>query len=449
MSGHANYILLAGESSWRLGVVRDGEVETHSIDLSEANDIAQTAQTIRQMLDREGYNGEAILLALPTSWCLCALINTQDTPRRDRQRTLTYRLEERLPLAAEQMVADFHDIDDQSALGVCAILDRVQPWIEALEACGVAIHVVCPEAWLAVQDLIQSHPPCDGLALYAENHVDLFFLEDGKPVQWLRSACDADELRWHLQTRQIASGQGLKLLVVGSYQAYMNTLYGMEGLETEVIENADLAECACRAADRLLNGQAEPMINLRREQLAVTDPHRHIRKPLNAALVAALILLVGAIVFFNLRAVHYQGLAESNKQKQIEVFRQTLPKMRLTHLSPLGRMQSEFNRLRGVRGDSDAVPEQPSALVTLQQVLRGLPRKLRYRILEMRIEPERLLIEGQARSHSDTDTIATALRGPLPLKIEPPQTQRLKEEGVGFIITAAPKESQTDAGGTR
>ncbi len=448
MSGHANYILFAGESSWRIGVVQGSRVSIHCIDLTDEIDVTQTAQSIRQALDQKEYRGEAILLAVPTAWCLSARVPTQDTPRKDRHRTLTYRLEEQLPLPAEQIVADFHDIDNLSALGVCTILERVQPWIEALEARGVAIHLVCPEAWLTMQDLLKNDPQCDGLVLKDANYFDLFYLENEKPIQWLRSACDTNELRWHLQTRQIESGQSLRLLVCGSFQAHVDALRAIEGLEIEVVENTDRSESACRSADRILSGHAEPMINFRREQLAVIDPLRHIRKPLRAAMVAGLVLLVGAIVFFNLRVVHYQQLAESNENEQTQVFRQALPKVRLAHLSPRSRMKSEFNRLQGIRGDSDAVPEQPSALITLQQVLRGLPQKLRYRILEMRIEPERLLLEGQARSHSDTDTIATALRNQLPMKIEPPQTQRLKEEGVGFIITAAPKETPTVAGGS-
>ena len=62
------------------------------------------------------------------------------------------------------------------------------------------------------------------------------------------------------------------------------------------------------------------------------------------------------------------------------------------------RLASELKRLAGVRGAAEDVPEPVSALDTLRRIAASLPASLRFRILEMRISPNDLFIEGQVRS---------------------------------------------------
>ena len=64
-----------------------------------------------------GYSGEPVLLAIPSAQCLAAGVPI-DRPAQLRQRqTLLYQLEQCLPLAAEDVVADFIN-RGQEVLGV-------------------------------------------------------------------------------------------------------------------------------------------------------------------------------------------------------------------------------------------------------------------------------------------------------------------------------------------
>src|SRR5947209_18703807 len=54
-----------------------------------------------------GYAGQGVVLGVPSGACLCAPILSDDLPSKDRRRAMLYRLEEKIPLPAEEVVADF------------------------------------------------------------------------------------------------------------------------------------------------------------------------------------------------------------------------------------------------------------------------------------------------------------------------------------------------------
>ena len=111
----------------------------------------QIASVVASALSTAGHAGETILLAIPSSWCLAASIAIGDLPRHDRQAML-YRLEEKLPLAAEGIVADF--IRHQgNAMGVCAKISVLAPLIEAAGNEQIPVQSVTPAALLAAQAL--------------------------------------------------------------------------------------------------------------------------------------------------------------------------------------------------------------------------------------------------------------------------------------------------------
>jgi hypothetical protein len=76
-------------------------------------------------------------------------------------------------------------------------------------------------------------------------------------------------------------------------------------------------------------------------------------------------------------------------------------------------------------------------LPLLRDTLGGLPHDLRFRLLELRFEPQRLYIEGQTLDHSGADAIAAALRKSTSLSVDPPHTQQAAGEDVSFTLTAA------------
>lgn len=78
-------------------------------------------------------------------------------------------------------------------------------------------------------------------------------------------------------------------------------------------------------------------------------------------------------------------------------------------------------------------------MVHLQRVLGSLPTDLRYRILDLNIQPNRIRLDGQARSHVEAERLAMALRQSGTYEVESPKTEVLKERGVSFLFNAIPR----------
>src|SRR5258706_8319770 len=138
-------ILIAGEESWRIASA--GAVD--ALRIERETPPKEIAAAVATKLRERQSQGEGVLLALPSSWCLAASISTQGLPRHDRA-AMRFRLEEKLPLAAEAFTADFIE-HDASAVGVCVMNERIVPIVEALEAAGVVVQSVSPAALLAAQ----------------------------------------------------------------------------------------------------------------------------------------------------------------------------------------------------------------------------------------------------------------------------------------------------------
>ncbi len=69
-------------------------------------------------------------------------------------------------------------------------------------------------------------------------------------------------------------------------------------------------------------------------------------------------------------------------------------------------------------------------------LLTALPMETRFRVVEVQIEPDRLGLEGQARSHGEAEGIAASLRTLPDWQVNPPSTHSLRERGVAFSVTA-------------
>jgi hypothetical protein len=120
----------------------------------------------------------------------------------------------------------------------------------------------------------------------------------------------------------------------------------------------------------------------------------------------------------------------------------------------LARFRSEAAKSRGLAGTDDSVPPPAATLQDLHNVIAGLPEgnggetsggvsggdALRFRVLELRIEPTRLYLDGQARSHAAADRIAAGLREATTYQIDPPRTQNLRSSNTTALA------SQTSGG---
>src|SRR5438045_1145265 len=136
------FIIFPTSHSWHVATLH-GDVPRVRDVRAGADMGSATASELREL----GYAGQGVILALPTEWCFVASIQISDLPRHDRG-AMIYRLEEKLPMPAEEFVADFaHDGD--SALGVAARTAQIKPLVDVLENAGIAIQSIVPAALLA------------------------------------------------------------------------------------------------------------------------------------------------------------------------------------------------------------------------------------------------------------------------------------------------------------
>jgi len=156
----------------------------------------EIAAAVEAKLRERHYQGEDVLLALPSSWCLAASIDTQGLPRHDRA-AMRFRLEEKLPLAAEAFTADFVE-HDETALGVCVQNDRIVPIVNALEAAGVAVQSVSPAALLASQHYGWGEAATTVLLWREGESINLITRAADVPGRWSLAADQLEAVRFEL-----------------------------------------------------------------------------------------------------------------------------------------------------------------------------------------------------------------------------------------------------------
>jgi hypothetical protein len=138
------------------------------------------------------------------------------------------------------------------------------------------------------------------------------------------------------------------------------------------------------------------------------------------------------------RAGQYNQIARDHHDRQGKVFRTLYPNTPVP-LSVPARLRSQAARLAGVSGAGHQLPTPTGVLDDLRAILAHLPASLRLRILEIRVDPGGIFLDGQVQTHPDAQTLARALaRGGF--AVEAPRTENLpgKDEGVSFTLTAKP-----------
>src|SRR4051794_36802733 len=119
------FVILPAPGAWHVGPAA-GPLS----DVPAAPDAApdELARAAADALRAAGYAGQGVAVAVPSAWCLCAAVRTDDLPPRNWRQAMAYRLEERLPVSAEDVVADFVPAaDGGEALGVCVEKKTVAP----------------------------------------------------------------------------------------------------------------------------------------------------------------------------------------------------------------------------------------------------------------------------------------------------------------------------------
>ncbi len=468
------FVVFITADVWRLGVAQEGRVEVRGLDVDASTSMADRIATVRANLDEWGYADQAIALALDSSWCLSASIATDELERGARRQAMAYRLEEHLPISAEDFVADYVESDGE-ALGVCCETGPLREVIEGFEAAGISVRHAMPTALLAAAEAIGHTNQAADLVLLAEpaaqvattaermdaddrqrthtaTRYDLLEFRKAVPQRWWWLADDESAVGDRLAAFAGSRDAPAHLIVLGEPSPQLNTTLDQQAdIEPPTRLEMELYEAATHRAAGVLAEQTEPWIDLRTGSLAAPDRFEVYRKPATALLVATVALLIALIGVTQWRAHVYDQRVAAYRADQRVVFEQAVDAKPPSDNLITMRLRSERRSYAALAGqhaedgdESFTLPE--SALLHLARVLEAMPEGLRWRILELSIEPALIRVDGQARSHIEAEKIATALRQAGHYQVEPPRTQTLREKGVSFVFTATPPDDEERGG---
>ncbi len=438
------FVIFTDNVPWRLASL-DGD--TPSVSIIETDHDAtdeQCAESVCAALHERGYAGEPVLLAVPSGWCAAASIPTDDLPRKDRQAAMAYRLEEKLPIAAEQFSAGFI-LGGGEALGVCVMLGKARPIVELIEARGVFVRSIIPTALLATQHWVQSDSRTTADVLIWQNNgwCDMFIFdpEHSRPVSWSFLPDDHRGITLHLSMMSIHGREPLDVVLLGDDSGpTAKKLSELPTVRDTTSRQEDIYLMAARDAGLILNDRSQPWVDLKSSELGAAGRIQQIREPMRAILVATVLMLVCLNAAILWRAHRYQGMAQHYANQQRQLFTDLFPGQKPPHAIDK-RLASEYKKISGMRGRSEALPPPPIALSLLHQVLANLPRDIRFRLIEIRIEDDSVYLDGQARSHGDVGSITNAIgAADGTLEAETRHTEQLSGgSGVSFVIVVNPR----------
>jgi hypothetical protein len=245
---------------------------------------------------------------------------------------------------------------------------------------------------------------------------------------------NAASLAQHLYVETLNRASPLKIVVHACSSAVIEVIASVYNAQVDATDDQPMLAAAVKTAESLLVGKVTPWIELRRDGLGTPDPYRTVRGPLKFAAIAAAALAVACIGGFSYRACRYDQLAAQQQECQTAIFRQIFP----GQSTPLGirsRLESEHTKLAGLKGDSMQLPPQTSALAVLYDVLAAMPGDVRYRFHEVRLDRQRVYLDGEVLSHGDADKISSGLRN-RGFQVQPPRTQQLSDHDISVRITA-------------
>lgn len=453
-----SFIIFAGPQQWTIGISADGQ--TQFIDAAiqsdpsssdgstpaqppssaEASSPAALADAALRILREHGYEGGGLTLAIPSDWCMCALIDIADLPRREAQQAMLYRLEEQLPLPAEELVADFV-IHDVSAFGVAVQIATVAPIVDALESVGIPVEAIVPATILAAQNWIarEEIAAAGALLVSIADKLEFIVFDKGRPLAWHIFCNEPADAALHLRVAGVGRAEPLRVIAAPLDEPVREALAQVAEITLAETDLPPAQQSAAAFAQTMTEGGAEPWVNLRREKLAPAEPYRQFAIPLKCAAAAAALLLIGASLSLLWRGFQYDRLADNYDNEQMAIVSEVLPGRTLrAGQTPSVVLKREAESARAMAGESSEAPVRPSALTTLFEVLSRLPSDIRYQLSLMRLGDEGVLLEGEARSRTDVDGLAAALRSGGMFRIDSPPTEMTPEGFASFTISGTP-----------
>ena len=419
-----------------------GALAPVSIDFDPQATAEERAKAIAQSLSENGYLGEPVLLAIASQSCLAATFPHTGRSMARNHQAMAFALEESLPIAAEDVTCDFVSLESD-ALGVALEIAAVQPFLSALEGGGVNIASITPAAVLVLQEQLKQHAAKQSkqerhiVLLQCDTRLELFEVLGGKPRLWRTLPQEPEVLTRELKTLQLGAepSSTMSVTVFACPQPVIETVRNAIGDKVVVVEQSSPEASLLKSAAAALSGSDAPWIELRRGPLGHYDPYRPVRPHLKLLAVAIACLLVALSAAAWIRGDRYTAIADSAQQAQEDIFRKVFPGKAV----PVGvqtRLASEYQKLSATKGESQEGPRLESVTPLLHDVLVSLPKDIRYRLLELCLEPGQVRMEGEVCRHGDADLVADGLRKQS-LSVVAPHTQQRADQGVSVSIAAA------------
>jgi len=430
----AAYFLALGRRDVLAAKVCGGEVEARSAS-SEGDSPGELCKLGVDLLGQLGCSGELICLGLGADRAMSAAIESRGIPRKGRRTAMLYRLEEQLPIDAEQLTADFLPPTEGRSLAIAVATAPTREIIDSLASGGVEVGAIHPTAMLALQQVRRGLEDARYVVMPTFDELNVFAMAGGRPLGWYATASGKAEqaLRYihaDLLTRP-TDDPGAVAVIAKEPNDLAEALASDGPLQIAAID-ADPLTLAAQAAPSLTGGEGCP--DFRRDQLAMGSLWKRTGR-LPAVTAAVTTLLLAALTgLFLLRGMQYSRIANTCRSAQLIEFDAVHP-----HSTPppdIARyLADEHDRLRGISGAGADIPPRRSALNTLRNIAAALPQDMRLRITELRIAPGGMFMSGEARTFSDAEAVAAELAA-AGFTVDPPRSESMPAGGVRFVINA-------------
>jgi hypothetical protein len=206
------------------------------------------------------------------------------------------------------------------------------------------------------------------------------------------------------------------------------------GADIIVKHDVSLMQQAAEAAFDKQTHAAAGWVDFRAEALARKTAWRRRDRLVHAAAILGLAFALTCIAVLWVRGSDYARLTEQYRNLQAEEFRRLYPGAAVpTDIA--SRLQSQHRLHAAVSGSDSDMPAIPSALDSLRQAIANLPKDVKYRVTGLRVTPGGIVMQGQTLTHSDAESVSTAL-GREGFRTQPPRTESLRSGGISFTINA-------------
>ena len=448
----AGFVIIAERDCWHAARVVGKDVEIRTVRINTGDDQPSPAQLAAEELKSLGYRSRVICLALGSQVILADQIDCNNLPRKDRAAAMVFRFEEQLPLAAEQFTADFLPPVGGQALGAAVQTADVQAIVDQLAEAGIETASICPAALLAMWQYVQGPgEPSDYVILADEHRAEVFRTAgDRRPVTWSASTVQPEQLLGCLHADMLAfslvnSRPTVRLFGTLPADAAA-ALNEDQGLDVRQVDRTSPLEAAALAGATLLAGRPAGWVDLRRGDLAPPNPWKRLSGLTNLAAILTVTVLAVTAAMFHWRGVQYESIAVARERQQRDQYAGLYPGRRAP-VNVTSALKSELKRLSGISGGDAEIPLQINALNSLRSIVASLPPTIRLRIVDVRIAPNSIFIEGQVRDHTGAELICQSIRH-AGFDMDPPRTEHLSRGGVSFTLTGKPKASDPQIAAT-